>query len=162
MNSFLHACCSTTRTRARRWSLRAHTCHSTSPYWLLALPRTRKYNSTDMHDTYGKSRSNRAFGTGTDRIHVQIRAARAPAAAHTPCCSESRAPLPPACSSRFGRSEQLLQARAACHRPTTAAPPFWPPPATKDAAFTVSMLLCCLFKLPGKSCQLPRAARQMV
>ena len=34
MNSFLHACCSTTRTRARRWSLRAHTCHSTSPYWL--------------------------------------------------------------------------------------------------------------------------------
>ena len=62
----------------------------------------------------------------------------------------------------IGRSEQLLQARAAFHRPTTATPPLWPPPAAEDAAFTVSTLVCWLSQLPGKSCKLPRAARQMV
>ena len=64
VNSFLHACCSAGQTRARRWSLRAHKCHPTSPYWLLALPRTRKYNSTDMHDTSRLARSALARDAG--------------------------------------------------------------------------------------------------
>ena len=56
MNSFLHACCSTGQTRARRWSLRAHKCHPTSPYWLLlALPIVGDGEYVEWENGSGKS-----------------------------------------------------------------------------------------------------------